>query len=76
MPLSKVTRSKLAALACAGVLLAATSAQAAAAAEPAAEPTVELSANQLKAIKIEPVGEHLFRKSRRPSAISISIRSF
>ncbi|MGO8953485.1 MAG: efflux RND transporter periplasmic adaptor subunit [Rhodomicrobium sp.] len=60
MPLSKVTRSKLAALACAGVLLAATSAQAAAAAEPAAEPTVELSANQLKAIKIEPVGERLF----------------
>ncbi|MGO9172491.1 MAG: efflux RND transporter periplasmic adaptor subunit [Rhodomicrobium sp.] len=63
MSLSKVTRSKLAALACASVLLAAASAhaEAAAAAEPAApEPTVELSATQLKAIKIEPVGERLF----------------
>jgi len=63
MPLGKVTRSKLAVLACAGVLLAAASAhaEAAAAAEPAApEPTVELSPTQLKAIKIEPVGERLF----------------
>jgi cobalt-zinc-cadmium efflux system membrane fusion protein len=53
----------LAVLACAGVLLAAASAhaEAAAAAEPAApEPTVELSPTQLKAIKIEPVGERLF----------------
>jgi cobalt-zinc-cadmium efflux system membrane fusion protein len=66
MSLTKEMRSRLASIACGGLfLVAAASAQAAAAAEPGnaeapAEATVELSEWQAKSIKVEPVGEHVF----------------
>jgi len=72
----RVTRSILAVLVCGGLLLAASArviavSAAEAAAVPnqvtpaAAEPSVELSESQLKAIKIEPVGEHIFPQEER-----------
>ncbi len=69
MTLNRVMKSRLALIAGAGILLAAASArvEAVSAAEPAgsaAEPGVELSETQLKAIKIEPVGEHVFPQER------------
>ncbi len=62
MSLRRVTGSGLAALLCGGILFAAVSARvlAVSAAETAAEPDVVISETQLKAIKIEPVGEHIF----------------
>ncbi|MGO9485823.1 MAG: efflux RND transporter periplasmic adaptor subunit [Rhodomicrobium sp.] len=50
----------------AGLFLAAASVPAlAAAAEPAGEPAVELTETQLKAIKIEPVSEHVFLQEQQ-----------
>ncbi len=62
MILTEKIRLPLAALAAAGLVYAAATLGAAAAvnAEEAAEPTVELSEAQLKAIKTEPVAEHVF----------------
>ncbi|MGA7322994.1 MAG: efflux RND transporter periplasmic adaptor subunit [Rhodomicrobium sp.] len=69
MSLSNETRLRLACLLCGGFFLAAASAQLAAAAaeaqQAAAEPSVELSESQLKAIKIEPVGEQSFPQEQQ-----------
>jgi membrane fusion protein, heavy metal efflux system len=70
MSLARNTMFSLATLACGGLLLAAASAQVAAAAaaetsETSSEPSVELSESQTKAIKTEPVGEHVFPQEQQ-----------
>jgi membrane fusion protein, heavy metal efflux system len=67
MTFSRVTRSGWVALVCVGILLAAASARvlAVSAAETAAGPGVILSETQIKAIKIEPVGEHIFPQEQQ-----------
>ncbi len=66
MALSGVMNLRLLIVAGAGLFLAAASVPAlAAAAEPAGEPSVELTETQLKAIKIEPVSEHVFLQEQQ-----------
>jgi membrane fusion protein, heavy metal efflux system len=70
MPLTRGTNLRLASFACGALLLLAHSAQVAAAAasetsEASAEATVELSESQTKAIKVEPVSEHVFPQEQQ-----------
>ena len=65
MTISNAMVSGLVALLCGGILLAAPSARVQAAAETAAEPEVTLSETQIKAIKIEPVSEHIFPQEQQ-----------
>jgi membrane fusion protein, heavy metal efflux system len=69
MSLTKDMKIGLVSLACGGLLLAAASIQtraaAAGAADTSGEATVELSESQAKAIKTEPVGEHVFPQEQQ-----------
>jgi len=69
MNLSREAKLRLACLVCGGLFLVAASTQLASATaeaqEAAPEPSVELSESQLKAIKIEPVGEQTFPQEQQ-----------
>ncbi len=66
MILSRVMKSRLAVIAGVGLLLTAATARVEAiSAEVAAEPSVELSETQLKAIKIEPAAGHVFPQEQQ-----------
>lgn len=65
MILSRKIKLKFVAIASAAIFIAAASARAGAvSAEAAGEPAVELSETQLKGVKIEPAGEHIFPQER------------